>query len=131
MKKKSITSKRYEFNITQTHKFIVGIEAESEWEAREIFDELISDDFGDPASSVLEIDYVMEEAIPSTLNWVRFGRTISAKDGETVCLIESTDDGHRATVIWNHYTRWTDTFDYSSDAMAAVEKKLLQAKGEK
>jgi hypothetical protein len=46
---------KFTYQIVQTNEFEVEIEAANEEEAEKIFEEYITDDFGDPTSSVMNI----------------------------------------------------------------------------
>lgn len=53
--------KKYVYEITQVNTYEFTIEADSEEEAREIFDDCIVDDFGDPVASHLTYSDPIED----------------------------------------------------------------------
>lgn len=115
-------SKRYEFNITRTQEFIVGIEAEDEWEAREIFDELNSDDFGDPVNSVLEIKWVFEE---EPIRWKKDGNLWLTNLTSPVVTIKLNDnDEYWLHIYWSQTTMYNAKYWSLDEAKFDAERKV-------
>jgi len=129
-------AKRYEFKITRTQEFIVGIEAADQEEAKEIFDELIFDDFGDPVSSVSEIrwewedeDNAVEDEPPT---WKRIDTKWIYNSTPPAVIEVKNGDEYWLSICWNHYTRVNNRYWTFSEATADAAWYLdnVKVKGE-